>query len=190
MNRRKTMTTTELPGVEVALKELAAFEQRYGYDADYVRNILKAVPDAMIPYGHLMELSKYVKDIPLDAYFAAKLVAVLQEDCGPCVQLCIRMAEEAGVSPATLQALLSNKPELLPEDAKLAYLFTRATLAHNPEADVLRESILDRWGMGALMSLSFGMIAARAFPMLRYSMGYGQSCTRVMVNGEAINPSH
>ncbi|HEY9746495.1 MAG TPA: hypothetical protein V6C99_09800 [Oculatellaceae cyanobacterium] len=184
------MNMTELPQREAALAELAQFEQRYGYDAEYVRIMLESDPAAFVLYKHLTDMSGYIVDIPLEARFASGLATLLHEDCGPCAQLCVKMAQEAGVSSETIRAVLAGKPELMTENARLAYRFTQATLAHDPNADDLRQEILERWGMRALLSLCFGMIAARSYPLLRYGMGYGQSCTRVMVDGDVVQPVH
>ena len=40
-------------------------------------------------------MSNYCKDVSRDAYYAAKLVGTMTEDCGPCTQLVATMAERA-----------------------------------------------------------------------------------------------
>jgi hypothetical protein len=92
------MNMTELPQREAALAELAQFEQRYGYDAEYVRIMLESDPAAFVLYKHLTDMSGYIVDIPLEARFASGLATLLHEDCGPCAQLCVKMAQEAGVA--------------------------------------------------------------------------------------------
>jgi len=63
-------------------RQIAAFEREWNYDASYIREIIDADPRAMIAFGKVQSLSRYRKDIPLAAYCAAGLTAVLAEDCG------------------------------------------------------------------------------------------------------------
>ena len=84
---------------------LAAFEARYGYDLGYARELLAVDRRAFFAYARLTALSSYRRDVPRDAYFAAKLVGALTEDCGPCTQLVVAMALEAGVAAGTIAAV-------------------------------------------------------------------------------------
>src|SRR4030095_1728223 len=73
----------------------------------------------------------------------------------PCTQLGVTRAEREGVSPAVLRAVLTENPDAMPPDVALVWKFTRATLAHDAEADKYREAIVQRWRQGALVSLAF-----------------------------------
>jgi uncharacterized lipoprotein YbaY len=130
-------------------------------------------------------LSRYRKDIPLAAYYAAGIIAVMAEDCGPCTQLGIEMAQREGVDPATLRAIVTRDYAAMPDDVVLAVRFTEATLRHAPEADELREEVLRRWGRRGLMSLAFSMLSARVYPTLKYALGHGRACTQLVIGGEA-----
>ena len=165
--------------------QIAKFERLYDYDMSYARELLDIDLKAMLLFNKVMPLAKYHRDIPVDAWFTAKIVGGMHEDCGPCTQLVVRMAEQAGVPAATLRAVVGRKPEQLPEEARLAYRFAEASLAHSLEADPLREQIVKRWGRRALVSISFALVTARIFPTLKYAMGYGKTCVRVEVGGQA-----
>ena len=108
----------------------------------------------------------------------------MAEDCGPCTQLGIDMAQRQGVDPAILRAIVARDYVAMPEDVALAARFTEATLHHAPEADDLREEILLRWGKRGLISLAFAMLSARTYPTLKYALGHGRACTRVVIGGE------
>src|SRR5690606_25668810 len=114
--------------------------------------------------NRVMPLARYRRDLPADAWFAAKIVGAMAEDCGPCTQLVVKMAEQAGVPADTLRAVIGRRPQDLPTDAQLAYRFAEAALAHSSEADPLREQVLQRWGRRALVSLGFALVSARMFP--------------------------
>jgi len=78
------------------------FERLWGYDASYLRDVLDADPRALLAFSKVAGIGNYRKDVPLPAYCAAGIVSVISEDCGPCTQLAINMAERAGVDPAIL----------------------------------------------------------------------------------------
>ncbi len=165
-------------------RQVTAFERRWSYNSTYMHDLVDADPRAAMAFAKVMGLSRYHQDVPLAAYFAAKIVGTMAEDCGPCTQLVIDMAEKAGVDPAIIRALVAGDIESMPDDVALAVGFARASLAHAPEADDMRAEILRRWGKKALVSLSFALVAACIFPTLKYAMGHGHACMRVTVGGE------
>ena len=128
-------------------------------------------------------LGKYRKDVPAAALAAAGITAVRHQDCGPCTQLGVSMAERAGVDPKVLRAVLSEDPDMMPPDVALAWRFTRATLDHNPSADQDRDEIVKRWGPRAVVSFAFAIVTARNDPTVKYVMGHGKACTRIVVDG-------
>lgn len=166
-------------------RQTAAFERTWNYDASYLREIIDADPRAMMAFGKAQGLSRYRKDVPLAAYCAAGLIAVMAEDCGPCTQLGIDMAQREGVNPAILRAIVARDYAAMPEDVALAARFTEASLSHAPEADDLREEVLLRWGKRGLISLAFAMLSGRMYPTLKYALGHGIACTRLVIGGES-----
>ncbi|HEX9490019.1 MAG TPA: hypothetical protein VF930_07025 [Stellaceae bacterium] len=165
---------------------IAAFERAYDYDMGYVREMLEVSPRAVRVFGRVGALGQYCRDVPMEAYFAAKLVAVRWEDCGPCTQLTVTMAERAGVAPDMLRAVLTRDERAMTEETRLGFRFAEAVLAHEPQADALREEIVARWGRHAVISLSFGIAAARVFPTVKYGLGHGKACTRITVAGTSV----
>ena len=74
-------------------RQIAAFERTWNYDASYMHEVIDADPRAMLAFGKLQAISSYRKGVAPAAYFAAGIVAVMAEDCGPCTQLAIDMAQ-------------------------------------------------------------------------------------------------
>jgi hypothetical protein len=163
---------------------IAKFERQWNYDAGYLRDMLDADPRALWAISKLSGISGYRKDVPPAAYCAAGIVGTMAEDCGPCTQLAVDMAQRQGVDPAILRAVVAHDLTALPFDVALAVRFAETTLSHAPEADDLREEVVRRWGQRALVSLAFAITAARIYPTLKYAMGHGRSCTRVTIGGE------
>jgi hypothetical protein len=165
-------------------RQLAAFERTWNYDASYMYEVLNADPRALWTFSKVIGVGQYHKNVPLDAYHAAGIVGTMTEDCGPCTQLSIDMAERAGVNPATLRAVVARDFAAMPANTALAVRYAEATLRHAPEADELRREIEHRWGKRGLISLAFAITAARIFPTVKYALGHGQACMRVTIGGE------
>jgi hypothetical protein len=160
-----------------------AFEREYQYDMSYVRELLEISPEAALKFARVMALSQHNEGAPPAAWYAAKLAGTLHEDCGPCTQLVADMAARAGVGDADLRAILRGETAAMSAEAALGYNFARAVLAHAPEADILRQEVIRRWGRKALVSLALGLTSARMFPTLKYALGHGHTCMRVRVGG-------
>lgn len=126
-------------------KGIEKFERDWNYDASYMRDMVDASPRAAWLFARAAALGRFRRDIPIEAWCAAGITAVRHEDCGPCTQLGVTMAERAGVSPAILRAVLGDNTDAMPPDVALVWRFTRATLAHDPAADEYREVIVKRW---------------------------------------------
>ncbi|HEX3702681.1 MAG TPA: hypothetical protein VHU82_05080 [Vicinamibacterales bacterium] len=162
------------------------FERKWNYDASYLKEIIGISPRAAWMFARATSLGNYRKDVPAAALFAAGITAVRAEDCGPCTQLAAAMAERQGVPPAVLRAILTDDATAMPEDVELAWRFARATLAHDATADGYRRAIVERWGPKAVVSLAFAITTARMYPTVKYAMGHGQVCSRIIVGGTPV----
>jgi hypothetical protein len=149
----------------------------------YITDLVEADPRAARLFERAIALGRYHRDVPLPAWYAAQITTVMAEDCGPCTQLGVTMAERAGVDPALLRAILTRDLKALPDDAALGVRFAEAVLAHDAAADRLRDEIVRRWGRRALVSLGFAITAGRLYPTLKYALGHGRARTRVTVGG-------
>src|SRR5579884_2955666 len=126
-------------------RQIAAFERTWNYDASYLHELVDIDPRAAFAFAKVQGVSRYRKDVPPAAYCAAGLVAVMAEDCGPCTQLGINMAERDGVDPAVLRAIVARDYAAMPYEAALAARFAEASLRHTPQADDLREEVVRQW---------------------------------------------
>jgi hypothetical protein len=165
---------------------IKAFERQWNYDASYVHELIETDPRAAWMFQRAVGLGRYRRDVPADALFAAGITAARHEDCGPCAQLGVTMAERAGIDPKVIRAVLTETPLLMPPDVALAWRFTRATLDHDPSADQYRDEIIRRWGPRAVVSLAFAIVTARLYPTVKYAMGHGKACIRIVVGGAPL----
>jgi hypothetical protein len=165
---------------------ISAFERTNDYDMSYARELLDADTGAFLRFARAVGISDYRRDVPRDVAYAVKLSGTLAEDCGPCTQLLVTMALREGVDATTVAAVLSGSVERMSEDVHLGVAFARAVLDHAPAADELREEVLRRWGPRGLVSLAFGLVGARIYPTLKYALGHGKTCQRVLVAGTPV----
>ena len=165
-------------------RQIAAFERTWNYDAGYLREMIEVDPRAVRALGKLQSISNYRRDVPPAVWAAAGIVSVMTEDCGPCTQLGIDMAERGGVDPAVLRAIVARDFAAMPDEVALTVRFTEATLRHAPEADGLREQVVRRFGKRGLVSLAFAMLAGRIYPTVKYALGHGHACMRLTIGGE------
>jgi len=163
-------------------RKIRAFERDYDYDMTYAREILDAAgPRALMRFGRVQALGTYRADVPRDAWFCAKVAAIAAEDCGPCTQLNVTMAERAGVPPEHLRAVIAGDDDALPDDARLTVDFIRAAHARSPDVDALRDEVAARFGRSGVVALTYALTAARIYPTIKYALGYGHACTLVRV---------
>ena len=113
---------------------MKAFEKEYDYDLSYAREILEISTRAAFKLGRVMGFGNYREDVARDASFAAGLAGTMAEDCGPCTQLVVTMAEREGVAPATIRAILAGDERAMTPEAALGFRFAQAVLRHDPAA--------------------------------------------------------
>ena len=167
-------------------RKVKAFGDAFDYDTSYMRDLIDIDPAAGLAVSRLSAAASYRGDAPVAAWFAGKLVAGMSEDCGPCVQLGVRMAERAGVSASDLRAIIAGEVGRMSAEASLGYRFAKALLARSEELDDLREEIVARWGRKALGAISIGIVTTRTFPAMKYALGHGHACVSVDIGGYVI----
>lgn len=165
-------------------RQIAGFERTWNYDAGYLHELIDIDPKALLAFAKLRAISSYCKDVPPAARSAAGIVSVMSEDCGPCTQLVIDMAERRGVDPAELRAIVARDYDVMPDEVVLVVRFTEATLRHAREAEELREEVVRRFGKRGLITLAFAMLSGRMYPTVKYAMGHGHACMRLTIGGE------
>ena len=166
---------------------VAAFERQWQYDAAFMHDLIDTDPRAAWAFRRATALGRYRRVVPPDALAAASLTAVRMQDCGPCTQLGVAMAERAGVGRLGAACGAQGGAAAMPEPVALFWRFTRATLMHDPAADRCRDDIERRWGRQAVVSLAFAILTARVYPTVTYAMGHGTACARVIVGGAPVS---
>jgi hypothetical protein len=171
----------------IARRMLRATSKRYGYDTSYLDMMLKESPSAFFKFAAVMKAARHREVVPVDASFAAKLVGALAEDCGPCTQLCVDMALEAGMPKDQIEAILRCDPSAMNNATMLGFSFADAVARRSADQDEHRDAIRARWGEKGVIDLTMALQMGRMFPMVKAGLGYAKECRRVTVDGHNVD---
>jgi alkylhydroperoxidase family enzyme len=172
-----------------ARRLIRAFGARYEYDVSYLTHMLDVAPAAFFKFAAVLKLSRHVETAPAAALFAAKIVGALHEDCGPCVQLAVDMAREAGVADHDIDAVLAGNSSAMSETVRIAAGFARAVADKTPYADDARDRVRALWGDKGVVDLTLAVQIGRMFPMIKSGLGYARTCGRITVGERTITPA-
>lgn len=167
-------------------RRIGRLERAYGYDATYLQEVAEVSVPAILKFGLFQIMAYHHQDLPRDLGFAARMAATLSEDCGPCTQLVVDMALEAGMAAETVAALMRGDLARAGDEAALGFRYGMAVAANTPEAVALAEGVERRYGKRALVSLAYGVASARVYPALKRGLGHGAACTRIRVAEDDI----
>jgi len=169
-------------------KMITTMKNRYDYDTEYLQDMLDNDVKAFSKYMGFQIMASHNGNLPAGPLYAARLRAILWDDCGPCAQLMVNMAIKADVEPDIIQAIINKDLKPLPEEVALVVQFTESILARNSDADELREQILALWGKEGLIAIGFCIGSSRVYPALKYTMGYGETCSRIHIANSKLVP--
>jgi hypothetical protein len=170
-----------------ARRYLNKFRTQYNYDTSYMEMVLDETPDAFFKFAKIFGIANYRKVVPIDALYAAKITGALHEDCGPCTQLVVDMALEAGMANAQIEAVLSGKCAAMNDATTLGYRFAKAVCERSSSEDEAREAVRAEWGNKGVIELTFALQVGRIFPMVKAGLGYAKECRRVVVEGRNVD---
>lgn len=166
-----------------AERNLRKMEKRYDYSFDYVRHLWHVSRGAWRRFSFgFMWFATGRDSLPADAGAVAGIVSTLHADCGPCTQITVNMALEAGVSPAILSAAVSGDLNALPANLALIYRFTHAIVNGSYDAADMREDVLKLYGEKGLVDLASVIAAGQVYPTLKRTLGFGETCLKVTVD--------
>ncbi|MCA6117110.1 hypothetical protein J6524_19855 [Bradyrhizobium sp. WSM 1738] len=171
----------------IARRSLRAFAERYGYDVSYLEMLLNQSPAAFFKFAPLMKAAAHREAVPVEASFAAKIVGALAEDCGPCTQLVVDMALEAGMAKDQIEAVLRRDPRAMNEATTLGFRFADAVVRRSADDEEFRDAVKAQWGPKGVIDLTMALQLGRMFPMVKAGLGYAKECRRVTVNGHDVD---
>lgn len=164
----------------VLKRRLAAFGERFDYDTSYLTELADLDPGGAAKLAMVSAFTGHRFGLPPAPYYAAKAVAAKSADCGPCLELAVAMATEAGVDRADLARILTGRRDAAPDGMALAARYADAVLANGDDlADLLAECET-RWGRRGVAGLSAAVVSGLFYPMLKRGLGHGLACQPVI----------
>ena len=156
-------------------------EKSLGASLDYLRHILRVSLKAFFKFSKLFSIASYRRSLPGAPCHVARLVSVLEEDCGSCVQIAVNLAKKDGVPSEVIQAVLNGRPDSLPESLADVYRFTEAVVRGDGDEGPYRERLRSVFGEEGLIELAMAIATAKVFPITKRALGFATSCSRVSV---------
>src|SRR5215475_10461060 len=138
----------------IARRMLRAYSKRYGYDTNYMETMLDESPRAFFKFASVAKAAAHREVIPVEMSFAAKLTGAMAEDCGPCTQLCVDMALEAGMAKDQIEAVLRRDVRPMTAAVALAFQFADAVVHRSAEDEAFRQAVRARWGEKGVIDLT------------------------------------
>lgn len=170
-------------------RQINTFETHYAYDMGYAHRMLHASLGAFLRFALFSRGAQVRQGVPAAPWFAARIAAAMYEDCGPCTQLVVRMAEEAGVDNKQLCAIVAGDEACLNADTLLALRFAQAVLTRSSDCAALHDETVQRWGERGVVSLALIIANTRVYPTLKRALGDAHTCSRVEVGGQSVAPT-
>lgn len=171
----------------IARRMLHAFSKRYGYDTGYIEMVLEESPGAFFKFASVMKAAAHREMVPVEASFAAKITGALAEDCGPCTQLCVDMALEAGMANDQIEAVLRRDVRAMALPVLLGFQFADAIVNRSMLDETFRDAVRAHWGEKGVIDLTMALQMGRLFPMIKLALGYAKECRRVTVAGHQVD---
>jgi len=171
----------------IARYMLRAANKRYGYDTSYLEMMLNASPCAFFKFAALNKAAAHREVVPVDASFAAKIIGAMAEDCGPCTQLVVDMALEAGMPKDQIEAVLRRDANAMNAATALGFRFADSIVRRSANDDEYRDSVRAEWGDKGVVDLTMVLQMSRIFPMVKAALGYAKECHRITVDGHDVD---
>jgi hypothetical protein len=171
----------------IARRMLRRASKRYNYDTSYLEMLLDASPSAFFKFAALAKAANHREVVPVEASFAAKIIGAMAEDCGPCTQLVINQALEAGMPGDQIEAVLRRNTRAMDAATFLGFRFADAVVRRSADDDEYREAVRAQWGDKGVVDLTMVLQMSRMFPMLKAALGYAKECRRVIVDGHDVD---
>ncbi len=171
---------TQQLDIQTKLSEIQGFESAYQYDTTYMKEMLAASPAAYEVFERFLPMASFRQHANPEVYFTAKLTAFRMVDCGPCLQLAVRMAREGGLDSERIRNVLDASKALSPE-LEMVRTFVRAILTGEADPNPLRSEIEKAYGLETVVEIALVAASAQVFPVVKRAMGHYQSCATVAI---------
>lgn len=166
---------------------IQAMEKQLGVEAPYAYHLRDVAPARLWRFSMIKVVEGNRNITSREVYHAAGLGSAMAEDCGPCVQIHVNLAQKDGVAPDILRNLVAHNLAAVPKDVADAFQFGQV-VSKGEMADDYRDAVRAKWGEAGLAELAFTVAVARFYPAVKRGLGFAQSCERVVVGDRVTLP--
>lgn len=156
--------------------QISDFEQHYDYDAGWMHDLLNRSAAAFAQFDSARPMTVYHDQLPTEAHYTAAITVMQAEDCGPCLELNLKLALEAGVDRAILQTLL-HQPDSLPQPLSDIRRHTLSVLNGDPPDQETATRLEAHYGAAAFAELALCIVGVRIYPTLKRALLHENHCT-------------
>ncbi|MEL6873886.1 MAG: hypothetical protein AAGM33_00260, partial [Pseudomonadota bacterium] len=143
-------------------------------ESAYVHEIAEAPGRALEKFKHFMPASNHRTEASAELLAAARIGAVLAEDCGPCVITAAEGALADHVDRDLVNCMLQGD---LSGDLQTALAFGQAMARQSEEAFSLGDSIEKHHGRTVRLELAMAAATVRVYPAMKRGLGLSRACS-------------
>lgn len=164
-----------------SMEMLEGFQSHYGYDVNYMKEMLTENPKAFETFESFLPMASFVDKTPNDVISVAKLTSIKNEDCGACLQLYVDMAVEAGVDKKIVQDVVFNEGKNLPRKLKTVYDFTLCVSNKQSIEDNLYNKMNELYSKSIMVEIALAIAATKIFPTVKRVLNEFQTCSSIQL---------
>ncbi|MCF3652372.1 hypothetical protein [Synoicihabitans lomoniglobus] len=162
--------------IESARAQTHAFRDHYNYDTTYMEEMLDASPAGFARFQAVTQMAGFGDSLPKDVPYVARIAAFAVVDCGPCLELTLKMGREAGVAASVLHAARCDGAALPAELAEVRGYAAQIAAGETPDDDEVQR-LRDRYGSAGLVELALNIASSLIFPAVKRTLGHARSCS-------------
>ena len=162
------------------LEQINGFEAHYQYDTRFMRELLESSLQGFEVFNNFLPMARYREKLSQQDYWVAKIAAMLVEDCGECLQLNVKMAQEAGVDNLLIRACLAGGADLNKQLNDLYHFARQVAMAESVDPE-LEQRIEKNYNQQELLELGIAIASAKVFPTIKRAAGYSKSCSLISI---------
>ena len=160
-------------------RKLAAEEKKLGESMDYLRHIVDVSPVAFLRFASILPFANSRRALPKEAWYVAQIVSLKREDCGPCLQITVNLAQQDRVDSDMIRAVLDGDTDQLSDELAEVYAFAESVADADVDPIDLREKMKNRYGDRGLIELSYAIAGSRIPPTVKRVLGFAKTCKEV-----------
>ena len=166
------MTTEQ---IESAREQIHAFGARYDYDTAYMESMLAASPEGFARFQPVAEMAGFQCELAPEVTAVARVATFVTVDCGPCLELNLKLAREAGVADDVLRGALRCGVGLRSDLVEVRNFAAQVAAGESPDP-ALMAALKHRYGEAGMVEIALAIAGSMMFPAVKRAMGFARSC--------------